>query len=62
MERLQGLADGICVSTPQFGEMLRMDAMTRGACWWRSLPDGRNATAVARDEVGELARVPRVAG
>jgi len=49
MERVQALAArfNIDVCTPRFGELVRMDAMQRGTCWWRSLPDGQRATAVA---------------
>ncbi len=51
MERMQGLAarDGVLVCTPRFGEMVRMDAMTAGECWWRgveSASDGERANTV----------------
>jgi L-ascorbate metabolism protein UlaG (beta-lactamase superfamily) len=39
MERIQALAaaEGIRVATPRFGQPVRLDAMTTGECWWRSV-------------------------
>lgn len=42
MERVQALAaiEGVQVCTPRFGEAVRMDAMSRGECWWRGVESG----------------------
>jgi L-ascorbate metabolism protein UlaG (beta-lactamase superfamily) len=58
MERVQALAaqERIEVSTPKFGEAMRMDAMTRGGCWWRDVDAvGSGVGELARSARGELA-------
>lgn len=48
MERLQAVAarEGVDVCTPRFGEMVRLEAMERGSCWWRGVdPVGVNVPA-----------------
>lgn len=39
MERMQTVAsrEGVHVCTPRFGEMVRMEAMEAGSCWWREV-------------------------
>jgi len=63
MERIQGLAerDGLNVCTPRFGEAVRLDAMTRGVCWWRAVdPDGGFAEARSNGEIAPQSQRPAV--
>ena len=50
MERMQAVAarEGVNVSTPRFGEMVRLEAMESGSYWWRGV-DPVGASAVAAD-------------
>ena len=56
MERVQVLAArlGIDVCTPRFGELVRMDAMGRGECWWRGV-DAAEGSGLAAAPVSKLA-------
>lgn len=54
MERIQELAerDGLHVCTPRFGEVVRLDAMTRGERWWRTVdPEGGFAESRSHGEI-----------
>lgn len=48
MERVQALAarEDLNVCTPRFGEMVRMEAMDRGSCWWRGVEQVSTDVAV----------------
>lgn len=48
MERIQAIAarEGVDVCTPRFGEMVRLEAMEQGSCWWRGVdPVGVDVSA-----------------